>query len=189
MLLYKHESIDLLPLAAQKQKRDRKIAIRLAIFQVAIFLCLLLLAVGLARLSARAYSDSARLLADIYIIRQSPEVAAAHNIREQNQYLAAEEVFLADHMPYAFEPTWLGIVLYVTGESLVSIDYDGIDIFITGYVDNFHEIEDIRLALSRYDEFETVGMGNIRTQGDGQFFFDLRLSLTKNKNFESGETR
>jgi len=168
------QCIDLLPPAAQKQKSNRWLAIKLTIAQVAIFLCFTLVFIGLRNIDARAQEESSRLLYGIDALRNSPEVGVAIYHMEASIYLYEEAAFFAEHLPYGFNPEWLNEILSLG--SITSFDYDGYNILINGIASDFHEVEVFRQLLSDSYFFETVGLGNIRSLGEDRFFFDLRLT-------------
>ncbi|MCL2360314.1 MAG: hypothetical protein FWC73_00705 [Defluviitaleaceae bacterium] len=180
MLRYRSPGIDLLPAGTQKQKRNRRLAIKLAAIQVAIFLCICVVVVGLRNLDARAQGESGQLLINISRLRYSHEVESAIRYRELDRHFTAEEEFFAINLHYTFDPIWLDTILEVARGSITSLDFDGIDIDITGIVYNFDEIESLRLSLSETNVFDVVGMGNIRSQGQGRFFYDFRLTPVGN---------
>ena len=169
-----HKGIDLLPEEAQRQKRNRKLIYVLAATQVAIFLCLSLAVIGLRAIEGQAWEESGQLQQEINILRQSPEAEAAAQSREVLLYLAEEALFF-DNAPTEFDSLWLEAILYTDAEHLTGLVYDGLNIQITGIVDEFSEIEAFRLRLIETEIFEDVGLGSIQSLEQGWFRFELRL--------------
>jgi len=169
------KGIDLLPEAAQRQKRNRKLIYVLAAAQVAVFLCLGLAVVGLRTLEQQAWEESGLLAQEINILRQSPEAEAAAQSREILFQLSFEEEFFELNAPVEFDPMWLEAILYADTEILTSLDYNGESIQIAGVVCDFSEIETFRLRLIETEIFGDVGLGSIQSQGE-RFKFDLRLT-------------
>lgn len=166
--------IDLLPPDAVKIKRNLRLAIKMVIAQVAIFLFIWIVVIVLRDLNARSQSDSFQLLENILLLRHSPEVSAVLYHQEANRYFYDEAAFFETYTQNMFDPDWLNEVLRFG--SITSFEYDGLDIVITGFANNIYEIENLRQHLSESYFFETVGLGNIRSQGESQFFFDLRFT-------------
>jgi len=168
------KGIDLLPEGAQRQKRNRKLTYVLAAAQVAIFLCLTLVIIGLRALEQHAWEESSQLQHEINILRHSPEVEAAIQSREILFQLSFEENFFELNAPPEFDPMWLEAILYADMGILTGLDYNGVSIQITGVVCDFGEIEAFRSRLMETEIFGNVGLGNIQSQGE-RFRFDLRL--------------
>ena len=169
--------IDLLPESVQHPKRIRKLALRLAAAQVAIFLCIGLAVLGLHILENRVLDESLRLAGRINYLRHGPEVTALAYARDIHMQLMAAEAFLEANIPPYFDPEWVQAILEADTGYTTSLDYTGIFIMLTGITDYMVNIENHRQALLYTGVFSTVNLGRISLQEDGRLYYELRVIL------------
>jgi len=172
-----HTSIDLLPESIQGPKRLRRLVLRLATIQVAIFVCLAFVVLIFNILDQRAWEQSHRLDLRINYLRHGAEFMAVAQAREMHTRLAAGEIFLDANMPAYFDSQWVGAVLTADDGYMTSLDYGGVYIMLAGIVDDISKVEVHRQAVLDTGMFNTVGLGRIVLQDDGRFFYELRVIL------------
>ena len=170
-------SIDLLPESVQKPKRYRKLLIRLAAAQVAIFIILAAAIIALNVLDSQAQADSQQWAQRINTLRHGPEVAAAAYARDIYRRLAAEEAFFYANLPADFDPVWIAAILEADQGHMTALDYNGGFILLTGIAEEMSTIESHRQSLLGTEIFEYVGHGRIVLQEDGRFFYELRIGV------------
>jgi len=175
MRFRKHESItiNLLPESIQKRKTLRKLVIRLAAAQAAIFLCIGLIAAGLNIMEARDWDNAHELYQQIHVLRHGPDVVAAGYARDLGQRIAAEDTFLQAHAPGAFDPALLGAIIQASCENMTMLYYTGTAIQITGILENMYAIEAHRQGILYTELFSYVELGRIILQDDGRYFYEL----------------
>ena len=173
----KMTTIDLLPESLQKRKRFRKLVIKLAAAQVAIFLCLGGAIAGLSILESQAWADSHELTIGIHALRHGPAVAAMAYAHELSQQLAAEDAFISAYAPSDFDPTWLMAILQADDEHMTELSFGGATFLLTGMVRDITQIEAHRQRLLDKEMFSSVGLGRIIMQDDGRFFYELHVRL------------
>ena len=171
--------IDLLPESVQHPKRIRKLAVRLAAAQVAIFLCLGLVILGLHILQNRAWDESHRLNVRINYLRHGPEVTALAYARDIHMQLMAAEAFLEVNMPPDFDPAWVLAILEADTGYMTSLDYAGDFIMLTGITDYMEKIENHRQSLLDTEVFNAVNLGRISLQEDGRLYYELRIVIRR----------
>jgi len=177
MLLNKSNirSIDLLPSEIQNKKSNRRLVIRLATAQVAIFLFLILAIFGLRYFDNQSHNASVYLRNSVHALRNSPDVTTSVRYRDAIRYIVEEEMFLATTMIQGFDPLWLESILYADSGLLTSIYYDGTYILVNGATYYFGDIDAFRTRLSETGIFGDIGLGNISSHGGNRFDFDFRI--------------
>ncbi|MCL2572358.1 MAG: hypothetical protein FWE11_08130 [Defluviitaleaceae bacterium] len=171
----KLRTIDLLPEDVQKQKGKRSLIIKLAAAQVAIFLFIALMVIGLNLLDERAAAESRLLIIEISTLRQSPESLAIADTRQLLIMHTAEEAFFNANPVADFNPEWLRAIIEVDNGHFSTMSFDGTGIMLTGISDDFSEVELIRQQLEDTEVFSYVWLGNMSLL-EGYVFFDLRIN-------------
>ena len=170
-------TIDLLPESLQKKKRFRKLMIKLATAQVAVFLCLAAAVIGMYALEEQAWTDSHALNLQVHALRHGPEVLAAAYARDIGHIIAAEENFIAANFPPDFDPVWIKAILEASEGYLIDLNYGGASIFISGEAEEMGSIEALRQRLLYPEIFSSVRLGRISLLSDGRFSYELRVII------------
>ena len=169
----RHTHIDLLPESAQQQKRFRRLVIKLAALQAAVFLCIGAAWLGVRQLEGQAWDESRDLAARVYALRHGQEVAAAAQAHELALLMAAEEAFLRARAPGHFDPAWVTAIMEAPGGGMTGLGFDGSDFQITGVIEDIAAIEAHRQGILDTGLFAWVELGRINLQGDGVYFYEL----------------
>ena len=175
--LKRDSHIDLLPESVQKRKGFRKLLIRLAAAQAAIFLCIVAAIIGVGELERRTWDISDDLSFRVHVLRHGPEVAAVAYARDISARLAAEDAFVAAHGPREFDPVWITAIMYASDGHVVNLDYTGGGILISGRHENMTAIEAHRQSILDTGVFGGVELGRIILQYDGRYLFELQVLL------------
>ena len=170
-------TLDLLPESVQKRKTFRKLVIRLAAAQVAIFLCIGLIVLGADMLEERAWEDAGSISRQVYALRHGPEVAAAAHVRDLGLQLATEVAFLQAHAPVDFKPIWLTAIVQARAEYMTALYYSAAGILITGLAQDIIAIETHRQNILDTSVFRYVELGRIILQDCGRYFYELRVGI------------
>jgi len=173
----KNTTIDLLPESIQKRKIFRKLIIRLAAAQVAIFLCLAAAVIGIGVLEHRAQDDSREINLRISALRHGPYVTAAAYARDLGLRFAAEDAFVSAHAPGDFDPLWVTAILHASGEYITALYYTGESILVTGMLGDINAIEAHRQSILNTEAFKLVDLGRIILQDCGLYFYELWVRL------------
>jgi len=173
----KHKTIDLLPENLQKRKAFRKLMIRLAAAQVAIFLLFVLAIAGIIALEQRAWDEVHDLSLHVHTLRHGPVVTAAAYARDIIQRQAAEDALLRAHAPAAFNPYWLAAIIEAGSGDITILYYSGAGIMITGMSESIIAVETHRQSILDTGVFSDVELGRIILQDDGRYFYELRVRL------------
>ena len=169
--------IDLLPERVQKRKGFRRLVIKLAAIQVAVFLCIAAAVAGLSALERQTWDSSHELQLAINTLRQGQAVAAAAYARELSLRIAAEDAFIAVHGPAAFDPGWLSAILLLEAGHMTNFHYTGIAILITGMSGDINAIEAHRQSIRDARDFRAVDLGRVMLQDCGRYFYELWVRL------------
>jgi len=173
----KSRTIDLLPESIQKRKGFRKLAIKLAAIQVAIFICIGTVVVGLTVLEQHAWDESHELNMAVYTLRHGQAVAAVAYARDLSLRIAAEDALIAAHAPAAFDPAWLSAIVQESGGQVVTFYYTGTAILITGMTRDIGAIEIHRQGIIDAGDFRAVDLGRINLEDCGRYFYELWVRL------------
>ena len=173
----KNTSIDLLPESVQKRKGFRKLVIRLAAAQVAIFLCLAAAVVGINVLERQAWDESHELTIHVNALRHGAAVEAAAYARELSLRIAAEDSFVEAHAPADFDPVWVTAIMQTSGGHMTAFYYSGAAILVTGMIGDMNAIEAHRQSILDTEVFTQVDLGRIILQECGQYFYELWVRL------------
>ena len=171
----KNMTIDLLPESVQKRKQFRRLVIRLATLQVAIFLCLGAAIFGVNALESRAWANSHELNLRIYTLRHGPYIEALAHARDIGQLLAAEDDFIRSFAPADFDPLWIKAIMQADDGNMTALDYGGTSILVTGVTARISTIEAHRQSILSTQMFRYVSNGRIILQEDGLFLYELRV--------------
>ena len=173
----KSMAIDLLPQSIQKRKRLRGLIFKLAAIQVAVFLCIGAVAVGLNALERQVWESSHDLNRDIYALRHGPAVAAVAYARDQSFRVAAEEAFVNASVPAIFDPLWLSAISDTCGGGMATFYYTGTAILVTGMSADISAVEIHRQSILDTGLFRAVDLGRVVLEDCGRYFYELWVRL------------
>jgi len=173
----RNATIDLLPESIQKRRQLRNLVIRLATVQVAIFLCIVLMFIGINALEQRAWERVTEINRQVYALRHGPEVAAVAYAHDITQRLAIEDALLQAHAPANFDPEWLTAIMQASGKEMTVLYYNNTAITITGISYDITAVEAHRQSIRDTGLFNYVELGRIILQDCGRYFYELHVRV------------
>jgi len=160
-------SIDLLPESIQGPKKRRRRIILFAAAQVAIFLCMYMIIMGVRGIANRAWDNSTQIAIEINTMRQSQEVTATQDIEP--------DMLLFTDIPADFSPLWVMAAVQADEGYMTSLSYTDNSILLTGLTDDMLKINTHIQNLLDTEMFMSVSMGRTNWLDDGWFFYELLL--------------
>jgi Tfp pilus assembly protein PilN len=171
--------LNLFPPWMRERKRRRKLIYKLAFLQVVVFL-LLAAAVAIVGKVERSAVDRSIQLARVLAEMDSAPILAAEAVRETEALLNQKHIFMETRLSMPFDPGWLTTILESVPETvrLAGLDYTAGFITLTVAAEDIYVINTHRQRLQETDTFESVLLGRINRQQDGNVVYELRLEVT-----------
>ena len=169
------ENVNLLPEWVKRPQKRRKLMVKMATIQVAIFI---LLSVGYLILSTMIFNNNELLLAQATRPLQSQnEILGAIDYNNITVALAVAEYLYGQHIN--FDSLWVIAAITTTPDNatLTRLDYREGEIFLRVASYNIASAEIHRQSLLDTKLFDWVWLGRITGAGGGIYNYEIRIGV------------